>query len=470
MAQKNYNIDIKVSTIQELNTLPFKYKNEGIRAYVYENERYYFWNSIEEDWSPEVNLTTNLNINQNAIYVDSLAGDDLTGEKHNFNKPFKTIEEAFEVAESNDLIIVLPGDYEINDSISKDGVDWFFYPGTTVILNNNEHVNGIWDDLNYPMSFKVAGYGNFIRETNDDFLSVKLVNVTNSNSNIIIEADELKTISGSDGESSVIYQSNGIVYINSRLISSFGGNSYSIWWINGKMDIYSTKVYSDYSCIISSVTTSPTGDCHLKSNELEGQVAIGVNGTNGNAAIWVKSNIIKGNIQSNNINKLYVECQKIFDKILTSDTAGLVYIKTDKITDIGNGLITILGGMVRLTVLHLDPANFLGEVLVLGGELQLNNADYIGTANSIGVETRLTGILKMTNCNINTSLNSSTNPIIKTGGTIILKFCILKAENSRSSVFSSTSQTLISYASYANKAVDNNITISGLLTVGAYVQ
>lgn len=79
------------------------------------------------------------------------------------------------------------------------------------------------------------------------------------------------------------------------------------------------------------------------------------------------------------------------------------------------------------------------------------------------------GTLTLENCTMDTSANDSVSPITISGGTLILKNCTLIAEVTQDSIAASTAQSVVSYASYANRAVDGNVTVSGLLTVGSYV-
>jgi len=56
-------------------------------------------------------------------------------------------------------------------------------------------------------------------------------------------------------------------------------------------------------------------------------------------------------------------------------------------------------------------------------------------------------------------------------GTLIMdNATIVVGDMAASSFDAFSAKTLISYGSYSNKAVDGDVTVDGLLTVGAYVQ
>jgi hypothetical protein len=84
----------------------------------------------------------------NSIFVD-INGDDNTGEKYNYNKPFKTLEKADEAALSADVIYVNAGRYEV--TALKKSTNWVFSPGVLLVKtgagamfepSESLHVNG----------------------------------------------------------------------------------------------------------------------------------------------------------------------------------------------------------------------------------------------------------------------------------------------------------------------------------------
>lgn len=411
--------------------------------------------------------------NGNVVWVDDVLGNDGTGVLGSASLPYLTLSAAKTAATAGYTVVVRPGTYAITTTIAKNGVNWYFYPGAVVTLTNDIDSVGIWDDGGAAMTFTVSGAGKFIRTTADDFLAAKNIHVTHASSNISIEADELTTNAGDDGTgSSVVYQTAGVVNVSSRLITSTGASGYAVWWINGSMFIRASQINSEYTCVFSEVNAAPAGDCNIEAYEIITNalaIAVTSSGTNTTAAIWLHADIIKGKVSSSPLsgNKVYINSQKIFG-VVDVLGPGLFYITTDKITDMGDGLVNLglSAGTVRINVDHLDPSTNTGAITITGGELQLNNGDYIGTATSIGVSIT-GGIALLTDCNFNTAANSGTSPITKSGGTLTLRNNILTAQAAANGISAPTSQTVISYGSVSNRPMDSDVVLSGDMTVNS---
>lgn len=403
----------------------------------------------------------------NLLFVDDIYGNNGTATANRPFLPYLTLAAAKAAATSGYTIVVRPGTYTVTASLAKDEVDWYFEPGAVVTYADDLVTTGIWDDGGAAMQFKVGGMGKFTRSSTDDVLAIKLVNVTHASSEIVIEADQLIATAGENAEASVIYQTAGIVNVNSRLITMNGGNSYAIWWFNGAMYVNTSKLYSDYSAFVSDVDAAPTGDAHIQAYEIVTPnvssatgIGVGNTGTNADAAFWIHSNTIIGKIQSNGVNKVYVECQKIIGVVETQATTGFVYVTTDKIVDAGEGMIEINSGTVRINVDHLDPSTFNGDIAVTGGTLYLNGADYLGTATSDGLVISA-GTAILTDVTINTAANASTFPITKSGGTLTIKNNLLTAQAAVNGISAPTAQTVISYGSVSNRPLDSDVVLSG---------
>lgn len=99
----------------------------------------------------------------NVIYVDP-AGNDSSGDGSQFN-PFLTLETARDNASIGTLIIVNPGDYTIsaNNSISVDGVSWYFMNGAKVTKST---IGSIFEYNNPQYPVNILGYGEFEGNTN----------------------------------------------------------------------------------------------------------------------------------------------------------------------------------------------------------------------------------------------------------------------------------------------------------------
>lgn len=406
------------------------------------------------------------NLTGNMVYVDGTNGSDITGTIGNESKPYQTLSSAKTDATAGYTIVVRPGTYTTTTNLAKNGVNWYFEPGAVVTMASDLDSTAIFDDGGTAMTFTVSGYGKFTRSTTDDFLKINCVNVSHASSNVTIQADQLITTAGTDGESSVVRQSAGTVNVSSRLITVTGGNAYGVWWFNGTMNIQAVKIQAEYACISSAVNAAPTGDCYIHADDISGVLGVSTNGTNSTAAIWVTSNTVRGKVYSNGSNRIYVECQKIFGIVELTINAGLVYVKTDKISDTGDGLISTIGGTLRLTVNHLDPDGHTAPITIAGGEIQLNNGYYVGGATATGFSIS-SGTATLTNCLINTSANSGTSPITKSGGTLTLVSTLLTAEGTVNGISAPTSQTVISYGSVSNRPLDADVVLSGDMTVNS---
>jgi hypothetical protein len=102
------------------------------------------------------NLTQSIFVTQN--------GDDTTGTIGNISKPFATLESASQAATTGSTIFVYPGTYtvEANYNLAKPGLDYYFYPNTTV---SKSTAGDMFDLTTFPTSevgFNVFGYGDFI--------------------------------------------------------------------------------------------------------------------------------------------------------------------------------------------------------------------------------------------------------------------------------------------------------------------
>ena len=115
------------------------------------------------------------------IYVDSTFGNNSTGQRQDKAKPFSTLSAAQNIALSGDLIIVRPCTYTAQ-GLGKNGVNWFFEPGSIVNLPDN--CSSIFCD---PMnaSYTVRGYGSFY--------GGRILELT-GNGNIIFEGDVLDSL------------------------------------------------------------------------------------------------------------------------------------------------------------------------------------------------------------------------------------------------------------------------------------
>ncbi|MGZ7301732.1 hypothetical protein ACXWQI_09545, partial [Streptococcus pyogenes] len=68
------------------------------------------------------------------VFIDSVFGNDLTGQRQNALLPFQTLAAGLAAASANDLIYVIAGTYTVLASLSSGSVQWYFEDG--VVLND----------------------------------------------------------------------------------------------------------------------------------------------------------------------------------------------------------------------------------------------------------------------------------------------------------------------------------------------
>jgi hypothetical protein len=114
------------------------------------------------DLSSNTTISSGTNLTQSIFVTQN--GDDTTGTIGNMSKPFATLESASQAATTGSTIFVYPGTYtvEANYNLALEGVDYYFYPNTTV---SKSTAGDMFDLTTFPTSevgFNVFGYGDFI--------------------------------------------------------------------------------------------------------------------------------------------------------------------------------------------------------------------------------------------------------------------------------------------------------------------
>ena len=105
------------------------------------------------------NLTQSIFVTQN--------GDDTTGTIGNISKPFATLESASQAATTGSTIFVYPGTYTVTENLAREGVNYYFQPGTTV---SSSYAGAIFDVEGFrtsPHGFNVYGNADFHIHTNN---------------------------------------------------------------------------------------------------------------------------------------------------------------------------------------------------------------------------------------------------------------------------------------------------------------
>jgi hypothetical protein len=119
-----------------------------------------FSGSFQGDGSQLTGISAGTNLTQSIFVTQN--GDDATGEIGNMSKPFATLESASQAATIGSTIFVYPGTYtvEANYNLAKPGLDYYFYPNTTVsksTAGDMFDISGFTDT-----GFNVFGYADFI--------------------------------------------------------------------------------------------------------------------------------------------------------------------------------------------------------------------------------------------------------------------------------------------------------------------
>jgi hypothetical protein len=394
-------------------------------------------------------------------------------------------------AASGDLIEVFPGGYAITASLAKAGVNWHFHAGA-IVTYASDSAGGTWSDGGTSMSFSVTGDGDFIRTATDSgSTQIDIVSVTHASSVISISARDLSTDHESDSVAgNCVYQSAGKLYVRARKISAVGlsASATGVWWLNGEMHVHAERIECTSAgggqAVYGTCNATPTGDAYITADEITSSIyAIYSNGSNTAAAMWVRALIVRGTaslptaIQNAGSNRLYVETEKVFGQIGTSASSGLLYVRAQKQSALANGssgapsLIYIANGTARIAIDHYDPVSFTGEsIKVTGGTLELLGGGFVGIASGKGFEIT-GGTARLQGLRVDTAANSSSNPVTKSGGTLILDGCTLVAEGASDSIAAGSAQNVKVYnGTVTNRAKNANVTIQvGTLTVDSNV-
>src|SRR5437016_3394258 len=91
------------------------------------------------------------------VFNDIFYGNDASGVKDDEAKPYQTLAAALAVAVSGDTIYVQPGVYNEDNLVLKDGVDWYFTEGSSIVSTGNP----IFIDSGGAVTSTISGYGVF---------------------------------------------------------------------------------------------------------------------------------------------------------------------------------------------------------------------------------------------------------------------------------------------------------------------
>lgn len=389
-----------------------------------------------------------------SVFVDSVYGNDGTGTINRPDLPFLTPSAARAAAPAGSTVYVYAGDYTTTTSLAKNLVDWEFAAGATVTMDTAISEDGIWDDGNTAMVFNVFG-GTFTRlDSSDALVNMYGIRMRHASSLVLLRIVDLLVPSVSTIAFG-IYQSAGDIDVELRDIIVDGDGSSTIWWINGQMSVVgrncigSAGVYGPAA----SVDTTPTGEGHIRFDVIDVYLyAAWMQGSDTTATFWVRANIIKVNFQvcifNTGAGRLYVEAQKVFGPINVAGT-GLTYVNAQKLSAIKNGI----GGdpaMMQCTgncslfveINQYDPAGFTGDMFNMSaGRVVFKGGDFIGVAGAKCIDLS-GGTLDVREATLKTAASTTTNPVLISGGTLILKNCTLIAHATRHWAVATGSRTI----------------------------
>ncbi len=439
------------------------------------------------DLSDAITARTNLGIvlQTNILYVDAALGDDLTAVIGDPNRPYSTLEAARDDAYEDHLIIVYPNDnpYEITSSLSKYKVNWYFHKGVIVQNIDDYSSVGIWDESGGSNgSYSVLGHGDFRRVTVEPSTSFSLINIVSGN--VYIEGDFFYA-EGSNAATCYLIHKTGLgpLILKSNNLQTANSNTYLCNWIGGDVSITADEIYcSDYA-IYEDITTfsAQLETFRLTTNSFIAENSIlTTNGTYTNSAVYITANFLKTLtsiplISCQDACSVYITTQQLTGQLVTGAAfAGKLFVNTlHHRASASNGSLGVFvshyGGLLSYTAKYLSFDSYTGySIDIGGGEAIVSDVNLTAPASCFGLRV-LGGTLRLNDSVINTTAESTTSPITKTAGTLVVKNCVLVAEATTDSISAPVAQTVVSYGSYANKAVDADVTIDGLLTVGAYV-
>jgi hypothetical protein len=213
----------------------------------------------------------------NTVFVDTQFGDDVTGVREDEAKPFQTLAAALAIALPGDTIYVQPGQYNEDNLILRDDINWYFTEGAALFNIST----AIFTDAGGPVISEILGYGDFT--SSDSILAISL------NSAITMEGQSfLATGNGLMFLASAVFPSVAKLNIKGTSFRVTGGSR--IISIGGSTDmIFDAQRMSGASVLIE-VQNGP-GQALITSKEITGgDTTLGV--------ILLSSNDFKLNVEA----------------------------------------------------------------------------------------------------------------------------------------------------------------------------
>ena len=210
----------------------------------------------------------------NLLWVDQVNGVDALASRGRLTIPFRTLIAARDAAEEGDTIMVLPGDYNDNNTyLLRHLVNWYFFPGASVetesdpifdIADGNEHVS---------FASIITGYGKFSADEevlvapSGSYITLEGITLYSASADCIQAGGAATVVRAelinSDG-GVALSVSGGDVDVRVRKIEASAGHCIEISGGTARVDVYEIEATSPWagiriaggSCIISATLVS----------------------------------------------------------------------------------------------------------------------------------------------------------------------------------------------------------------------
>lgn len=335
-------------------------------------------------------------------------------------------------SKSGDTIVVGPGTAEANNLL-KDGVNWHFMTGATIVRSSSSGA-AIFDDYashgaDGPATAIITGDGKFDGGAGS---AIFLRWNEKTGSNVSFNADSITSAGNT------IVSRGATLNVKANVINSTGPSA--VWWYSGPMHVQANEIMSPGNATVYSTAPSgePEGYLWVQANLIK-NTSIAPSTTNKavwfhdqepSAREWIQALQIQGPIAINtstsgSVN--YVRAEKIFGQI--NHSVGSLYIDAQKISDDGlNGnLINLSGGNSWLNILQVDDTGLPTAPLVAPAAIVVSGGTHYFRGNSLTRTVVGDGITvsggALTVSGLSISTQSEAYDLARSGGTLTVLGC-----------------------------------------------
>lgn len=440
----------------------------------------------------------------NSLFVD-VDGSDATGTRERFDKPFLTLEAALAAASSGDCIFVRPGHYSPATQLFKNGVNWFFEPGTWVD-GQTSGTGYLFDDsvdgANEAVKCTIGGHGVFA-----DVTYSPAIRVSNASSRVVMFTGDSLVIPGVTLNNPTIEQTGG--YLKIVQDGNLSNALVAVNWTNGELhcDVEDLQTFNAVAASSSNtqhvyLTCKTIGSMNIDGASSASRFWIRCADTSNAAIVFDNARVYLQTLksgygmqlkQTGSVAEYWIDSQKITGASLDLPNRGPALqlyggISIVRIGHIDRGYsgigtlesISCSGGTHRVVVDTFDTnATGTSCIVVSGGTLSMdvNQVRDIGggtaailnqSGGTLSLKMNFTavtttginlsgGTLDIASGKISTAAINTTNPITFTGSaTLKLGAGVrLIAQGSRDSIErTSGTATVLSFGAWANNAPD----------------